>query len=230
MRAARQLGMKYAHCLSCVLFVAACATSDDGTAMDNAGTSSTTDLGQADQAGSSGSSIPAPSLTIGGSSTASVTTSLAGGGLQIDGGFEPASYVVASYQIDTGTMRATAGFTVEPAPGASFTYAVLGTGSGYSTRHLRLQRVPGSDALQAISTNGAVTCGTLTSGQPTPVTVSFDGTARTFDVLMAGAPSGCTGLSTKVSGPITGFRITDETVEGYGGHVEFSDLALSGSP
>jgi hypothetical protein len=157
-------------------------------------------------------------------------TSLAGAGLQIDGGSEPASYALASYAIQTGAMRTTAEFTVNPAPGASFTYALRGTGGGYSSRLLRLQRVPGSDALQAISTNGAVTCGLLASNQPTPVTLSFDGTARTFDVLIAGAPSPCTGLPTKVSGPVTGFRVTDEAVEGYGGHVELTNLALSAAP
>ena len=189
------------------------------------------DGGQADQPASSGEiELPGPSLFTGGSSTATVTTSLAGSGLQIEGGLEPASYVLASYLIGTGPMRATAEFTVNPGPGASFTYQLRGTGGGYSSRLLRLERVPGSDDLQAWSTNGPVRCGPLASGQATPVTLSFDGAARTFDVLIAGAPTACTDLTTKVSGPVTGFRVTDESIEGYGGHVEFAGFALVAAP
>jgi hypothetical protein len=186
------------------------------------------DLGQADQAVSRAFPIPAPDIATGGSSTATATTSLVGAGLQIDGGTEAASYALASYMIDTGgAMRATAKFTVNPASGASFTYALRGTGSGYSSRYLRLQRVPGSDALQAVSANGAVACGSLLSGRPTSVSLSFDGAARTFDVLIDGAPSACNRLPTRTSGPVAGFRVTDETVQGYGGHVELTSLALA---
>jgi hypothetical protein len=225
--------MKYLHGLSCVWFVAACATSDDPATdlqLTNPEPANVADLGQTDPAASDELSIPAPTLTTGGSSTATVTTSLAGAGLQIDGGLEPASYALATYMIDTGAMNVTAEFTVNPAPGASFTYALRGTGGGYSSRYLRLQRVPESDALQAVSVTGAVTCGPLASSRPTSVTLSFDGAARTFDVLIAGAPSACTNLSTRASGPVTGFRVTDETIAGYGGHVEFTSLALVRSP
>jgi hypothetical protein len=216
-----------------VWFIAACATSDDPATdlqMPNSGPANVADLGQTDPAAPTEFSIPAPFLTTGGSSTATVTTSLAGAGLQIDGGLEPASYAVASYNFETGAMRATAELTVNPAPGASFTYALRGTGGGYSSRFLRLQRVPGSDDLQAVSVDGAVTCGPLASSRPTSVTLSFDGAARTFDELIAGEPSACTGLLTKVSGPVMGFRVTDETIAGYGGHVELTGLGLVGSP
>jgi hypothetical protein len=225
--------MKYSYGLSCVLFVAACGTSDDGATdlqTSNPEPASVADPGHGDPAASGESPIPTPSLTTGGSSTVTATTSLAGAGLQIDGGPEPASYALATYIVETGAMRATAEFTVNPAPGASFTYALRGTGGGYSSRYLRVQRVPGSDALQAVSANGAVVCGPLASGQPTLVTLSFDGAARTLDVLIAGAASACTGLPTKTSGPVTGFRVTDEAIEGYGGHVELTGLALLGSP
>jgi hypothetical protein len=237
--------MKYSYGLSYVLFVAACATSDaanedvdvtdhvDDPADQQPSSSDSTSVaaaGQTDQAASAGFPIPAPSLSTGGSSTATVATSFAGAGLQIDGGTEPAAYALATYIIDTGATRATGQFTVNPAPGASFTYALRGTGGGYSSRYTRLQRVPGSDALQAVSANGAVACGTLPSGQPTSVTLSYDGAAQTFDVLIAGQATACTHLPTKTSGAITGIRIVDEAIEGYGGHVELTNLALSASP
>jgi len=226
--------MKYSYGLSCVLFVAACATSNDDAAdlqTSDSGPASSADLGQAGRAPAP-FAIPAPTVTTGGSTTVTATTSLAGSGpgLQIDGGVEPASYAIASYPFETGAMRATAELTVNPAPGASFTYALRGTGGGYSSRYLRLQRVPGSDDLQAITTNGAVRCGPLASGQPTLVTLSFDGAARTFDVLLAGQPSACTDLPTAVSGPVRGFRVVEETMAGYGGRIEIANLTLAASP
>ena len=173
---------------------------------------------------------PAPYLSSAGTSTIAVTPSLAGAGLRINGGTEPASYALATYQVNTGAMRATAEFTVSPAAGAAFTYALTGSGGGYSSRNLRLQRVPGSDQLQAVSTTGAVNCGHLPAGQPTQVTLSFDGAAHTFDVLLNGAQTPCTDLVTRVSGPAVGFRVSDETIAGYGGRVDFSNLTLFGAP
>src|SRR6185436_1514965 len=176
--------------------------------------------------GSRQAALPQPTITLGGSSTATATPSLDSATVVIDGGIEPAAYALVSYRIATGAMNATAEFTVNPAPNAAFSYLLTGSGGGYTSRHLKLKRDPGSDALQANTTSGYVTCGALPSGQPTTVTLAFDGTARTFDVLIAGAATPCTGLSTKASGPVVGFRMVDESVQGYGGHVEFSNLAL----
>ncbi len=67
---------------------------------------------------------------------------------------------------------------------------------------------------------------TLT-GQPTAVSLSFDGATQTFDVLLAGAPTACTHLPTKAQGPVAGFRVTDETIEGYGRHVDFTSFTLA---
>jgi hypothetical protein len=186
-----------------------------------------TDPGQADQTAPRQAALPEPYVDTGGSTTASVTTSPSGPRVRIDGGWEPAAYALVTFQIVTGAMSATAEFTVNPAPDASFGYILTGTGSGYSSRQVRLERVPGSNVLQAATTSGNVACGTLASGQPTRVTLAFDGTAKRFDVLIAGARSACTALSTKAAGPVTGFRMMDSTEAGYGGHVEFSDLALS---
>jgi len=177
-------------------------------------------------AGPQQAALPEPTITLGGSSTASATPSLASPSVVIDGGTEPAAYALVSYRVATATMDATAEFTVNPAPNAAFSYLLTGSGGGYSSRHIKLKRDPGSDALQANTTTGYVTCGALPSGQPTTVTLAFDGTARTFDVLIAGAATPCTGLSTKASGPVVGFRMVDESVQGYGGHVEFSNLTL----
>jgi hypothetical protein len=177
-------------------------------------------------AGPQQAALPEPTITLGGSSTATATPSLAGASVVIDGGTEPAAYALVSYRVATGAMSATAEFTVNPAPNAAFSYLLTGSGGGYSSRHVKLKRDPGSDALQANTTSGYVTCGALPSGQPTTVTLAFDGAAHTYDVLVGGAATPCTGLSTKAAGPVVGFRMVDESVQGYGGHVEFSDLTL----
>jgi len=170
--------------------------------------------------------LPAPSVTLGGTSTATVTTSLAGPGVQINGSTNYDGYALVSYRITTNAMAATAEFTVNPAPNAAFVYSLAGGGGGYSSKLLRLERVPGSDNLRASTPTGKVVCGALPSNQSTAVTLAFDGTTKTFDVLLGGSPSGCMGLATQVIGPVTGFRLMDATNMGYGGRVDFSNLTL----
>lgn len=201
----------------------------EGSAIDMSSTepAGIDDTAPAVQSASGSLAIPEPMLYVGGTSSASVTTSLAGAGLVIDGGAEPGSYVNASYAMGTGPMRATAAFTVNAAAGAAFSYSVRGTGNSYATRYLRIRRVPGSDALEAQTATGNVVCGTLASGQAVPVALVFDGGARTFDVQIGGAPSACTGLTTRVSGPFTGFKVNDETLQEYGGHVDFTGFAVT---
>jgi hypothetical protein len=225
--------MKYLSGLSCALVVAACGTSDPGVmdpevastdAVDSTAPGETAGAGvastQAEQGAPRQAALPQPSIDTGGSTRATT----AGPSVRIDGGTEPAAYAVVTYRLATGAMSATAELTVNAAPGAAFEFMMTGTGSGYSARHLRLQRVPGSNVLQAVATTGAVACGPLASGQPTMVTLAFDGATQTFDVLIAGARSACTDLPTRMAGPVNGFLLSDSTLEGYGGHVEFSDL------
>lgn len=170
--------------------------------------------------------LPAPSIVTSGSSTVTANPGLAGSGVSIDGGMDLASYAWASYWVNTGLMSATAELTVNAAAGASFSFELVGSGVIYATKKLRLQRIPGSDALQALSTSGLVTCGSLASGQATEVTLSFDATGHTFDVLIGGAPSACTDLPTRLQGPIEGFRLIDAGNQDYGGRVDFTNLAL----
>lgn len=183
-----------------------------------------TDPGTPNQGAPRQATLPQPEITIGGSTT--VSAAAGGTSAQINGGTESAAYALVSYRVATGAMTATTEFTVNPAPGAAFEYHLIGTGSGYASRYLRLIHEPGSSTLQAASAAGVVDCGPLASGQPTTITLAFDGSAKTFDVLIAGARSACTDLPTKTSGPVNGVRLSDSAVQGYGGRVEFSDLVL----
>jgi hypothetical protein len=171
--------------------------------------------------------ISGPTITKAGTSAALIhASSSPGPGLEITGGPELGSYVIASYGATTASSDATAGFTVTPSSGAAFVYILLGSGSSYSTRQLRLQRTPGSSDLHAASSNGNVTCGTVASGTPTNLTVVYHAATGTFDVRIAGAASGCTNLPTKLQAPIAGFNLMDASNEGWGGRVAFTDLTV----
>ena len=81
-------------------------------------------------------------------------------------------------------------------------------------------------ALDLECARGPVDCGALPSNQATPVTLSIDRTAATFDVLIGGASSACTDLPTRIQGPIRAFRVTDSGTQNWGGRVTFTDLSL----
>jgi hypothetical protein len=175
--------------------------------------------------------LTSPAITRNGTSSASILPSSARGpgrgpGLELRGGSELGSYLLATYRVPAGSNDATAAFTVTPASGAAFVYMLLGSGSRYATQQLRLQRTPGSNQLQAAAVTGTVTCGTVASGTPTAVALVFDSASRTFDVLINGATSACMDLPTRIQPPIVGFGLMDASNEGYGGRVDFTDLAV----
>ena len=168
----------------------------------------------------------APDITTTGSTTFRVQTSPAGTELLMNGGIDLASWGQASFWVTNNASSLTAELTVNPAPNAAFQYGVLASGKSYQTKELRLQRAFGSDALQAITSSGPVDCGALPSNQATPVTLSIDRTAATFDVRIGGASSACTDLPTRIQGPIRAFRVTDSGTQSWGGRVTFTDLSL----
>jgi hypothetical protein len=198
------------------------AGTDPSDPLDPSGQSTDT---QADNGPAAPAALPAPDINAAGQTTMTATSSAAGPGLQFDGGTDLASYARGTFWVTTRAANVTTEFTVIPAAGSSFMYELLGSGTGYH-RMLRLERVPGSDALRAVTQSSIFVCGTLPSGQPTAVTLSLDAVAGTFDVLIGGAPSACTDLLSPVALPITGIRIEDVGNAGYGGHVEFTSVAL----
>jgi hypothetical protein len=171
--------------------------------------------------------LSSPTIARAGTSSARILSSTLGGpGLEITAGSELGAYLIAAYGVTLGSRDATAEFTVTPASGAAFVYILLGSGTRYSTRQLRLQRTPGSSTLQAAASTGNVTCGTVASGAPTRVAVVFDAASRTFDVLINGARSACMDLPTAIQPPVVGFDLMDASNEGWGGQVDFTDLSV----
>jgi len=234
--------MKYILGLSYVFFATACATNDGRTADPESSTDPAQDPDQVrdpdpkdpaesiqppQTAEEVQAAMAAPDITTTGSTTFTVMTSLAGGpGLLMNGGTDLASWGTATWFVGSSAATVTAELTVNPAPNASFQYYLLGSGNSYATSKLRIQRVFGSDALQALATTGTFDCGALPSNQPTPVTLSFDRAAATFDVLIDGAPSACMDLPTRLQGPIKASRVTDAGYLDQGGRIEFTDVSL----
>lgn len=195
--------------------LAMAATTDDMSAMTARSTSAQT--------------LPPPQIAYSGESRVlllpGLPTSSAGGSVQITGDPSDGAFALVRYRVAVSSNRATAQFTVDPAPGASFIYSLNGSGSGYSTRNLRLGRVPGSNQLQATTATGQVVCGPIANAA-TSVTLVYDGDLRKFDVQIGGAPSACTGLPTRMKPPAVGFELMDASNAGYGGEVTFSQLTL----
>jgi hypothetical protein len=199
--------------ISCGLVFASCGTSD--TAEDSVTANTDTQ-----------SDVVNPYITQAGSTTVTVVSTLDGGpGLVIEGGTEIGSFAIASYK-GSGGATTTVEFTVTREAGSAFSYSLIGSGTRYSTRALRLQVAPGSDQLLAAASRGAVACGAIPAEQPTAVSVVFDTVTKNFDVLIRGAASACTGLSSTIVPPMTGFNMMDASNEGYGGRVEFTELAM----
>ena len=200
----------------------ASAASDPATAATTGDTSAASASSTITQA------LPPPQIAYSGGSRVLLLAGAApssAGSVQITGDPSEGAFALARYSVAVRGNRATAQFTVDPAPGASFIYALNGSGSGYSTRNLRLERVPGSNQLQATTATGQAACGPI-ANTATSVTLVYDGDHRTFDVQIGGAPSACTGLSTRMKPPAVGFELMDASNAGYGGEVTFSQLAL----
>ena len=58
------------------------------------------------------------------------------------------------------------------------------------------------------------------------MTLAYRGASQTFDVLIDGSASACTNLPTRIQPPVAGFTLMDASNAGYGGRVEFRDLAV----
>jgi hypothetical protein len=172
--------------------------------------------------------ISAPQLAYSGSSTAAVITSSSSGapGLAISGDPAEGAFLLARYSVTPSVNDATAQLTVTPHGDAAFFYMLTASGSGYATRQLRLQRLPGSTVLQAQIPTGTAVCGDVASDRPTSIALAFHSSTQTFDVLFDGAATACTGLPTRLKPPVIGFDLMDASNAGYGGQVEFTDLAV----
>ena len=119
---------------------------------------------------------------------------------------------------------------INPDSGAAFFWSVHGTGVSTYKRRIRLQRWPDTTRLVATaSPSGDTDCGSLPSGAWSKVTLAVHTatTPSTFDVLINGQATACTGLKAYVTKPFNMVQVMDSSSDGWGGDVRFDNISVS---
>jgi len=173
------------------------------------------------------------SVTSAGASTA-VVVATADHGRVLDLRGSPASgdFLIASRSFSSPATEIEYSVAINASAGSSFVTAFNGNGASVSARRIRLQQDPGSTTLVAqTSISGTTPCAALTPGAWSTVTLRVHATAatHTFDVLVDGAQTKCTGISTGLSAPFTGLNVMDASNAGFGGSVLFDDFLVNAS-
>jgi hypothetical protein len=75
-----------------------------------------------------------------------------------------------------------------------------------------------------------VSCATLSSNAWSNIelAVHTQSAPHTFDVRIHGAATACTGQATEMSAPFTSVGVMDASNAGWGGDVDFDDIAAQG--
>jgi hypothetical protein len=173
------------------------------------------------------SQMPAASLTD--SRAVIQSTSDHGKVLAIEGSAAMGDYLTAKLDMSIST-DIVASVDVNPDSSGAFVWSVHGQGGSTYKRRVRLQRWPGSTRLIATaSPAGDRDCGSLASARWTKLTlvIHTQTVPSTFDVLIDGNRTACTGLQTSVTPPFTSVQIMDASNSGWGGRVRFDNIQLA---
>jgi hypothetical protein len=170
-------------------------------------------------------------ITSAGASTAAVVaTPDHGRVLDLRGSTASGDFLIASRGFSSTATEIEYRVAINASAGSSFVTAFNGNGAGLSGRRIRLQQTPGSSVLEAqTSISGTSPCAVLTPGAWSTVALRVHATAatHTFDVLVDGSPTKCTGLATGLSAPFTGLNVMDASNAGFGGSVLFDDFLVA---
>ncbi|MFL6119627.1 hypothetical protein [Actinophytocola sp.] len=149
--------------------------------------------------------------------------------LDLRGSAANGDFLIASRSFSSAATEVKETFAVNPSVGSAFVTALNGAGASLGARRIRLQQDPGSTTLVAqTSPSGNTNCGTLPPGVWSTVILHVHAAAlpHTFDVLVNGAATACTGISTGLSAPFTGLNVMDAANDGFGGSVLFDDFLV----
>jgi hypothetical protein len=138
-------------------------------------------------------------------------------------------YLVARLPISVSSDLS-ASVDIQPTSGASFVLLFYGTGVSNYKRRIKLEREPGSDHLIANTPpSGRTDCGRLPAGKWTRVTlvVHTGTTPSTFDVLLDGQASACTGVRAYATRPFSMIEFSDSSTDRWGGDVRFDNISLA---
>jgi hypothetical protein len=167
----------------------------------------------------------------GGSSVAVASTSDHGNVLKLHGSTAEGEFIAASTAISSSAKELHVQVDVRPDSGASFVWQLNGSGPAENDHHIRLQRAPGTTRLVAsASPNGNSDCGPLPSATWSTITLVVHTNAcaqQTFDVLVNGMGTLCSGIATGMGPPYTAVLIMDPSNPGWGGDVLFDNIVVT---
>jgi hypothetical protein len=172
-------------------------------------------------------STPWSGGSAGSSSVSIVNTPKHGKVLLQNAGKATGDYLSYSTPFSPVSTNLTVEFDVKPGSGASPTFILHGSGYGASKNQLRLQRIPGSNAVIVGTLNGP-NCGNLTNEAWNHVVLTVTSTApRTFTVTINGArTAACTGASTTFTPPYKAIGIFDPSNAGFGGTTTWDNFYI----
>ncbi len=166
--------------------------------------------------------------SAGSGSVSIVNTTDHGHVLRLLGSTAEGSFLIASRAISSSSPDITTRVDIKPNAGASFIWTLHGAGSSLGRRRIRLQRAPGSTTLVASTVpSGNTSCGTLSSGAWSRVTLVVHTTVRRFDVLINGARTACTGVAADIQPPFNSVSVMDASNTGWGGSVLFDNIDIT---
>jgi hypothetical protein len=161
-----------------------------------------------------------------GTSTATIQTILKTGSgqeLHIHGGLTTDDYLIAGYQFGPADFSINVSFDYWHDAGDSGRFDLAETGAS-----IELIARMGSD--DSLFVNG-VTCAALNADQWYNIGFAVDYSAATYDVLLDGAATSCTGDAFMVGGyPLGWLYFEDEYNDGLGGDVYFDNLLVTAAP
>lgn len=170
------------------------------------------------------------SVTKSGTSRAEVVSTTAGKQLLFHGGTADGDYMLVRRDFASAAREIVVSADMNPAANGSFVWELHGAGSSIGARYIRLQRFVGSTMLISYTVpGGSRNCAPLPSGVWSRVTLKVHATTypHTFDVLINGNPTACTGLSTGLSPTFTYVSIKDINAVGYGGDIRFDNIDVT---
>jgi hypothetical protein len=166
--------------------------------------------------------------SAGGGSVSIVNTTAHGHVIRLQGRKAEGEYLIATRAISSSSTDLTTEVDIRPNSGASFIWSLSGAGTSIGRRRIRLQLAPGSTTLVAQTVpSGTTSCGTLPAGVWSRVTLIVNAVSRTFDVLINGTPTACTGVAAGIQPPFTGVSVMDASNVGWGGSVGFDNIDVT---
>src|SRR6266545_2750508 len=145
------------------------------------------------------------------------STSDHGNVMRLDGAQGYGDFLIGrlAFSISSDVVAST---DINPDSGSAFVFSLHGQGVGTYKRRVRLQRWPGSSTLVATAVpSGDTDCGSLASDTWSNIALVFHAqrTPHTFDVLINGQPTACSGLEVVTEPPFTSVQIMDASNMGW---------------